>query len=75
MNKAVILGQFDHSKIRNLILNCKSPMFMTECDLTMVHWPLIDGEISQYSHPISDDEKEWVICVDGHQEEILKFLQ
>lgn len=75
MNNAVILGQFDYSKIRNLLRNCESSMFMTECDLTRVHWPLLDGETKRYTHPISDTGKEWVICVDAHQVEILKFLE
>lgn len=75
MNKAVILGEFNESKIRNLVQNCPSEKYMNECDLTRVYWPLIDGELKSYSHPISSDGNQWVICVDGHQEEILKFLK
>lgn len=75
MNNAVILGQFDDSSIRNLVQNCPCEKYMIECDLSRVHWPLKDGELTPYSHPISDKEKWWVVCVDGYQSEILPYLQ
>lgn len=75
MNKSVILGQFDESKIRNLVQNCPSKNYMIECDLTRVYWPLVDGELKSYSHPISSKGNQWVICVDGHQVQILSYLQ
>lgn len=75
MNKAVILGEFNESRIENLVQNCSSEKYMIECDLTRVYWPLKDGELKPYAHPISSKGNQWVICVDGHQEEILSYLQ
>ena len=74
MKKSVIIGQFLPEQIKRLFRSETRIPFTTETDLTMVHWPLEDGQTDGLKTPISEPGKKWVIAAQSDKDEILKIL-
>ena len=74
MTKSVIIGQFTAKQIKRLIQSDTEIPFTTETDLTMVHWPLEDGQTDALKTPISEPGKKWVIAAQSDKDEILKII-
>ncbi len=73
MNK--ILGAFLYEKVKKLFFSdLPDSSFMVEVDLTMVFWPLQQGEREKHNHPIAPKGTQWVIVNVKYEEQILNIL-
>lgn len=74
MNK--ILEAFPYEKIKRLFVSdLPDNSFMVESDLTMVFWPLQQGEREKYNSPIAPKGTQWVVVNPEYEEQIIDILK